>query len=270
MVDAFNSWLAANGHVADYPTMSTPIEVCNLNVSALDPAHQAAQQAVPTTAQENPLCEGYTPTDNNTAVQYQGAQLDYEDGIEAGIEAEYALAAVRIFKVVPCNVGDPLVVDLDGDGIELKAIHHGVNFDFYGVGTKQGSAWVASDDALLVMDGDGDGAITSGLELFGNVDRRFPDGFTHLATFDHNGDGVIDAQDPVFSELRLWQDDGDAISTPSELLTLESVGLTSIPLQAGEVSMRSQGVRIPMAVQAGEFLIGDAFFTTSPYANPRL
>ena len=69
--------------------------------------------------------------------------------------AEFALAAVRIFKVIPCNVGDPLVIDLDGDGIEMNPIHKGVNFDFYGTGAKQATAWPTSDDGLLVLDRDG-------------------------------------------------------------------------------------------------------------------
>jgi hypothetical protein len=269
MADAFNDWLAQQGHTADYPAMSQPIQVCNINGGALDPARQTAKNNVDTTKQDNPLCADYEPPNQQTALMYADAYQQYAAGIEAGIEAEYSLAAVRIFKVIPCNVGDPLVVDLDGDGIELRPIHQGVNFDFYGVGTKQATAWVSSDDALLVMDRNHDGAITSGLELFGNVDQAFMDGFTHLAQLDQNGDGVIDAQDPGFAELKLWRDNGDAISQPSELLELSAVGMTAIPLNAGDVSMRSGGNRIPKAVQAGAFLIGDAYFTTAPYASPR-
>ena len=46
--------------------------------------------------------------------------------------------------------------------------------------------------------------------------------------------------------------------------------MTHIPLNAGDVSMRSGNTRIPKAVQAGDFLVGDAYFATAPYANPRL
>ena len=249
--------------------MSNPIQVCNINGGALDPAHVNAKNSVVPTMDDNPLCEGYEPPNQPTALMFAEAHLQYEAGIEAGIEAEYSLAAVRIFKVVPCNVGDPLVVDLDGDGIELRPIHRGVNFDIYGAGTKQATAWVSSDDALLVMDRNNDGAITTGHELFGNIDRSFADGFTHLAQLDQNGDGVIDAADPGFAELKLWRDDGDGVSQASELLSLDAVGMTAIPLNAGYVSMRSEGTRIPKAVQAGTFLVGDAFFTTAPYASPR-
>ena len=269
MADAFNDWLSDQGHMADYPAMSQPIQVCNINGGALDPARQNAKNNVGATYEDNPLCTGYEPPNQQTAIMYADANLQYQAGIEAGIEAEYSLAAVRIFKVIPCNVGDPLVVDLDGDGIELRPIHEGVNFDFYGVGKMQASAWVKSDDALLVMDRNHDGIINSGLELFGNVDQAFMDGFTHLAQMDSNADNVIDAQDPGFAELKLWQDNGDALTQPGELLELSAVGITAIPLNAGDVSMRSAGNRIPKAVQAGAFLIGDAYFTTAPYASPR-
>jgi len=269
MADAFNDWLASQGHTADYPTMSNPITVCNVNQGALDPARQNAKAGVPTTMDNNPLCPDYEPPNTATALMFAESHLQYEQGVDQGIESEYALAAVRIFKVVPCNVGDPLVVDMDGDGIELRPIHQGVNFDFYGVGKMQATAWVSNDDALLVMDRDHDGAITTGLELFGNVDQNFMDGFTHLAQMDQNADGVIDALDPGYAELMLWRDNGDGVSQPSELIGLAEVGLTEIPLNAGFVSMRSEGTRIPKAVQAGKFLVGDAYFTTAPYANPR-
>ena len=86
---------------------------------------------------------------------------------------------------------------------------------------------------------------------------------------DSNADGVIDAADPGYAELVLWRDNGDGVSQADELLSLTEVGLTAIPLNAGDVSMRSGGSRIPKAVQAGAFLVGDAYFTTAPYASPR-
>lgn len=39
--------------------------------------------------------------------------------------------------------------------------------------------------------------------MFGN---RFEGGFAELAELDGNGDGVIDAADARFAELRVWQD----------------------------------------------------------------
>ena len=58
-----------------------------------------------------------------------------------------------------------------------------------------------------------------------------PNGFRALAVYDSNGDGVIDAKDPVFANLRLWIDaNHDDVAQPDELLTLPSLGAYSISL----------------------------------------
>lgn len=131
----------------------------------------------------------------------------------------------------------PLVIDLDGDGIELTALD-GSNtyFDLNVDGFAERTGWVNPDDGLLALDVNGNGRIDDNSELFGNA-TGFNDGFAQLAQLDSNGDGVIDASDAAYGDLRIWRDlDQDGVSDEGELQGLSDVGIASIDLSATEVS----------------------------------
>ena len=59
----------------------------------------------------------------------------------------------------------PVVLDLDGDGVEFVSSAAGVRFDYDGDGHAELTAWVGPDDGLLVLDRNGDGRINDGSEL---------------------------------------------------------------------------------------------------------
>ena len=132
---------------------------------------------------------------------------------------------------------DPLAIDLDGNGIEvLGANSQPVLFDHDGDGVRTGTGWLKPSDAWLVLDQNGNGSIDNGSELFG-VFTKLPNGqnastgFEALAALDSNQDHKFDAADPVFSQVRLWQDlNSDGISQPHELSTLQAKGITQINL----------------------------------------
>jgi len=270
--EKLNAWLAGKGHTPDYPVMSSPIQVCNADQSMLLPAKQVSLNAIPNKKIEVPLCkEDYVPPTQEGVLQYSQATIDYEKGLKKGIEAEFALAAVIVFKVIPCNVSDPIVIDLDGDGIELLPIQRGVNFDLYATGSQQAVAWVSPDDGLLVYDRDGNGSVDTGAELFGNLNGVSRDGFEHLAQLDDNMDGVIDARDGAFHSLAVWKDaDSNGISSAGELAPLDALGISSISLNAVPSGLMSAGNRIPLLSTTGgvPHTIGDAFLSSAPY--PRL
>ncbi len=140
---------------------------------------------------------------------------------------------------------DPLVLDLDNDGIELTRLSASATyFDLDADGFAERTAWVSGDDGLLARDLDGDGAIGDVSELFGDADTP---GLTALAALDANADGRIDAADAAFGELLVWRDaDGDGTSRPEELTGLAAAGIASIDLTGGapaEAEIRGNAIR---------------------------
>ncbi|HXH53380.1 MAG TPA: VCBS domain-containing protein, partial [Sphingomicrobium sp.] len=142
------------------------------------------------------------------------------------------------------SVVDPIILDLGAAGISLSSI---VSFDMNGDGQAQTIAWTGGQDGILVMDLDGSGAIESGREIFSPWFNG--GGFAHaldaLASLDLNGDGVIDANDAAFADLRVWIDaNSDGVTDAGELLTLTDLGITSINLGtvAGSGSIDGQNV----------------------------
>ena len=145
------------------------------------------------------------------------------------------------------TAGDPLVFDLDGDGVELLGLDAGVTFDLFGSPEHENTGWVGPNDALLAMDLDGSGAIESLTEIFS--DRfggiSFPSSLDALRSLDANADGVIDTSDPSFGDILLWQDaDSDGLSSKEELRTLTDHGITAIDLDPDAMSESMFGNRI--------------------------
>ena len=135
----------------------------------------------------------------------------------------------------------PLVIDLDGDGIEtIASLVNERLFDFADDGVAvTAHGWLKGDDGFLVRDIDGNGLIDSGHELFGS---RFVDGFTALARHDDDGNGIIDQNDAVFASLGIWQDrNEDGVTQAGEMQTLAALGITAIGLDAQILNGRDQG-----------------------------
>ena len=226
-----------------------------------------------------------------------------------------ARTCMAVFQVPPCDPGgcrqaqcegsggrwdletcscqeyreDPLVVTLDGKPIHLTDASGGIAFDLIGSGIRKPVAWTqaGSTAAFLVLDLDGDGAITTGAELFGvpvGAPRRHKpaageNSFTLLAAYDDpakggNGDGAISAADAVFSRLRLWTDgDHDGVSQAAELMPLATAGVVSIDLSYG-VTGRQDGqgnfyrYRGMVHLTSGRSVpVWDVFLATGPGAG---
>lgn len=131
---------------------------------------------------------------------------------------------------------DPILLDLDGDGLETVGLSAGAYFDHDGDGVLTKTGWAGRDDALLVWDRNANGLIDTGAELFGDFTPMpngtlAPNGFAALAALDSNRDGVLDASDPAFAELKLWRDvSQDGVSQGGEFITLAEAGIVSLNL----------------------------------------
>ena len=133
---------------------------------------------------------------------------------------------------------DPLILDLNGNGIETIAPNAAtpILFDLNGDGIKTGTGWVAATDGFLVLDRNGNGTIDNGTELFGDSTQlaaggKAADGFAALAGQDSNLDGAVNALDANFANLQVWQDlNQDGVSQAGELKTLTELGIASLNL----------------------------------------
>lgn len=132
---------------------------------------------------------------------------------------------------------DPVVLDLDGDGIKTTSVNSDVAviFDHNGDGFAELTGWADLHDGVLGMDRNGNGIIDDGKELFGDQTilksgQRATSGFEALAELDSNRDGKIDANDEAYSQLRVLT--LNATGYGYQLRTLEELGIKSINLDS--------------------------------------
>ncbi len=162
---------------------------------------------------------------------------------------------------------DPLMLDLDGDGLELKRADGSVLFDHNADGIRTGTGWISADDGILVRDVNGNGSIDTGRELFG-VDtiksngEKAVNGFDALADLDSNGDGNFTAADIAWNQVKVWRDlNQDGVSDAGELFGLDQLGISRIGV-VGSVANTTGGTQAGTTVN-GNFIAQSASFTRS-------
>jgi RTX calcium-binding nonapeptide repeat (4 copies) len=129
----------------------------------------------------------------------------------------------------PHDQNDPLVLDLDGNGLTLTSPRGSTAFfDFNGDGFATRTGWVSATDGLLAVDTNGNGRIDDITELFGTATQN---GFQVLSALDSNHDGKIDAADTAWSTLRLWVDaNSNGQTEAGELHLLSDTNIASLSL----------------------------------------
>jgi len=129
----------------------------------------------------------------------------------------------------------PIVLDLDGDGIELRRRKKAdARFDMDGNGGRDDTGWISRSDAFLVVDANNDGLITSASELaLGARAGGSGTSFAALAAMDTNKDGIVSAADTGFSTLKVWRDaNGNGMTDAGELKSLADHGIASLSVAA--------------------------------------
>jgi hypothetical protein len=177
------------------------------------------------------------------------------------------------------RTGSPLVLDLDGNGVQLSLLRDGQKptlFDLDADGVRSGTAWVGAGDGLLALDLNHNGRIDTGRELFGNQTSLAggalaKNGYEALKALDTDKNGRLDSADAPFADLSVWQDTNqDGLTGPGELRSLRELGISQIDLTptAGNTTL-ADGSRLEG--QAGFVMNGeqhaytDAWFAQAPF-----
>lgn len=111
-------------------------------------------------------------------------------------------ASINSLEVESYIKTDPLMINLDtdiGNVSEQKFF-----FDLDADGKEEEISFAGKGSGFLALDRNGDGKINDGSELFGT---KSGDGFKDLAAYDEDGNGWIDENDAVFSQLKIWTKD---------------------------------------------------------------
>ncbi|MFI3156939.1 MAG: S8 family serine peptidase, partial [Methylococcaceae bacterium] len=151
------------------------------------------------------------------------------------------------FGAINSTFVDPLVLDLNGDGVHLTDFASDpVLFDIDNDGgSKELTGWVSAADGILVQDLNGNGKIDNISETFseyfngttgtgGNAGSKpYRDGFAALQSQDSNGDNKFSVADANWANIRVWVDaNHDGFTDSGELKTLAALGISQINLNA--------------------------------------
>ncbi len=189
------------------------------------------------------------------------------------------LAAMTPNQIDSLISATPIMLDLGGNGIQTVSAAHGVSFDLNGTGHAQQVGWMSGTTGLLVMDLNGDGLINNGSELFGSGTllvngAHAANGYQALAALDTNHDGVLNAADDHYKDLKVWVDANHNGKTDSgELHSLAELGIVSLNLKATATDQGSNGNWIGMVssyttADGHQHQMADVWLTKNQTSNP--
>lgn len=157
----------------------------------------------------------------------------------------------------------PVVLDLDGDGVELLSAENGVSFDWDGISGLERSGWVGGDDGFLVYDYNGDQQVTKADELsLKDYDAEAETDLEGLRAFDSNENGVFDSDDEKWADFGVWQDrNSNGVTDEGEFRGLDAQGITAIRLESDGAVRQLEGNTVYGATtyEREDGTVGEAF-----------
>lgn len=129
---------------------------------------------------------GKVQTEDGRIIDFMLA-LDFDRSLEVE-ESAYFSSHVEMI--------DPLMLNINGGSVELT--DQWFDFDLLANGSNKGLLKTAQGSGYLAFDKNNNGIIDNGRELFGPMTNN---GFEELRQYDEDGNGWIDANDSIYSQL---------------------------------------------------------------------
>jgi len=165
---------------------------------------------------------------------------DQDSGGGWGLTREEAEAASKNNTNLNGEARPPIILDLDGAGVELTELQNSTVFvDSSGDGLQNRTAWAAAGSGVLFYDADGSGTISEKREyVFTEWDPTATSDIEALrSVFDTNGDGKLDWSDldendePILANFKVLETNADGSFT-ARTLDVDDLNITSIDLTA--------------------------------------
>jgi Ca2+-binding RTX toxin-like protein len=216
------------------PAAPSPVEAED---SADDAQPAATSESGPAPATIEPVHTSFAKKDEKYRITAEGGELFVTLRKAKGSldpnSGRIAPASLLTFKDRTIGMLAPVILDLDGDGVELigrtksKAL-----FDMDGDGVRDDTGWIGKGDGFLVIDRDQDGLISSASELSFLAEKPGArSDLEALGALDSNRDRRIDSSDIRFGELKLWVDSNrNGMTDGGELRSLAEMNVASIDL----------------------------------------
>jgi len=206
-------------------------------------ASQQSAVAAPSTTSADAAQAQATPTNAGWGLRYERHEVYHESestqfaaqgvvrtadgqeiqiGVELNMSRSFTSTLDESLLMGDARLKDPLVINFDGAAAQLT--QDTFSFDIDADGSEDQIAFVGPGSGFIALDANNDGVVNDGSELFG---AQSGDGFADLAAYDGDGNGWIDENDDIYSQLRIWT---KTASGEDQLLALGAKGVGAIYL----------------------------------------